>query len=167
MLPGASPAPCTLTVTYSGVSAYMGLDVLIATKAIAPGTLPLYHPSDSANDLQITTSDSQSPTSVTYVTPSTTFSPLSSCPSSSGFDSSYTCYELADLLVSTAAFTGSSSAVTFSTAVHLPASSKTGYQYGTASVVLTAHAVQSANNNFVVAGSCTAGNTCGTAGNWS
>jgi len=161
MLPGTSPTPCTLKATYSGtVSAYIGLDVLIATKAIAPGTIALYNPSDSTNALQITISDNQSPTPVTYVqsSPATNFGSAISCPSpyNSG---GYTCYQLTDLLVSKTPFTSSSAAVTFTTSVTLPVSSPTGYQYGTAWIDLTAHAVQSSNN---AATGCNAGSPCPT-----
>jgi hypothetical protein len=160
MLPGSSET-CALKVTYSGtVPAYLGLDVLIATKPGSPGTLPLYDPNDVTNsDLQVTVVDNQS-TTVTYVQPSTSFGqPLSTCPGqySSG---SYTCYQLSDLLASTSPFTNNTSGSpsdVFTTFVIVPTSSLSGYQGGTASVVLLAHAVQAANQSL---GSCSAGSPC-------
>jgi hypothetical protein len=157
ILPGTSPTPCTLKATYSGsVSAYMGLDVLIETQAGSGGT-KLYNPTDSANDLQIAVTDNQG-ASVTYTVPTT----ATTCPGSA--PSGSTCYGLNDELVNKTAFSGTPS-VTFSTAVTLPTTSATGYQGGKAQIIVTAHAVQSSNNSFV--GGCTAGHTCGAAGNWS
>ena len=159
LLPGQSPTPCTLQASYTGsVPAYLGVDVLIATKSGSPGTAPLYKPSDSSNDLQITIKDSQTP-NITYVSPSTNFgSALASCPAGSGFDATYTCYQLTDLLVSTTAFTSSSAADTFTTSVTLPTTSATTYQGGVASIALTVHGVQSAHQTL---GSCSAGSACG------
>ncbi len=157
ILPGATGGPCTLQVTYSGsVAAYLGLDVFIATKAQVPGTIPLYDPSDSSNDLQISVSDGQSP-QVTYLAP-TSVPTVVGCTTvpGSGFDSTYICYELSDVLVSTTPFTNDGTD-TFTTTVSVPTSSTTGYQGGTASIVLLAHAVQSAHQN---PGSCTAGSPC-------
>ena len=164
MFPGSSStSPCTLQAGYSGtVSAYLGLDVVIATKAGNGGT-NLYNPSDSTNDLQITIKDNQG-TTVTYVTPSTNFGSSFLCPSP--YDvGGYTCYRVLDRLVSKTASTNGGSPVIFSTSVSLPSTSSTGYRGGVASVVLTTHAVQSGNNSFV--SSCTPGQTCGAAANWS
>lgn len=151
---------CTLSVTYSGaISGWVGLDVLIATKAQAPGTLPLYNPSDASHDLQITISDNQS-SPVTYVTPSTSFgASLASCPSPYNVGG-YTCYQLANLLVSTAAFTNASPAVTFTLTGSLPSGSGNSYQHGTASVVMTAHAVQSPANALLCTATPTPGKPC-------
>lgn len=159
LLPGHSAGPCTLQATYGGtVQGWMALDVLVATKAQSPGTIALYRPSDSANDLQLSVQDNQSP-QVTYATPSTNFgAALSSCPAGSGFGSTYTCYQLTDLLVSTTAFTSSSAAVTFTLTATLPSSNGTGYQGGTASIVLLAHAAQAGNN--AATGCTTAGQPC-------
>lgn len=157
MLPGASPSPCTLNATYSGnVTAYMGLDVLIETQAGSGGT-PLYDPTGPTGGLQITVTDNQG-TPVTYVVPSSTTTCPGSAPSGS------TCHALDDEIVNKTAFNGTSS-VTFSTSVTLPATSATGYQGGRAQITLTAHAVQSRNNNFV--SGCTVGQSCGSTGNWS
>lgn len=157
ILPGTSPTPCTLKATYSGsVSAYLGLDVLIETQAGSGGT-PLYDPTGPAGGLQISVTDNQG-TPVTYTVPTT----ATTCPGSAPAGS--TCYGLNDELVNMTAFSGTPS-VTFATAVTLPTSSASGYQGGKAQIIVTAHAVQSGNNNFV--GSCTAGHTCGSAGNWS
>ncbi len=158
LYPGETPAPCTLQVQYTGsVDAYVALDVLIATKAVSPGTLPLYNPADAGKDLQVAVSDDQS-ASVTYVSPATDFgAALVSCPAGSGYDASYTCYELTDLLANTVPFANGSDPITFSTTVSLPTDNPSGYQYGTASIVLTAHAVQSSNQTL---GLCTAGSPC-------
>ena len=157
MLPGASPSPCTLKATYSGnTSAYLGLDVLIEAQAGSGGT-PLYDPTGPTGGLQITVTDNQG-APVTYTVPTTTTTCPGSAPSGS------TCYELDDEIVNTTAFSGTPS-VTFSTAVTLPSSSASGYQGGSAQIIVTAHAVQSGNNSF--ASGCTAGQTCGTTGNWS
>ena len=156
ILPGTSDGPCTLTASYSGIAAYMGLDVLIATKA-GNGGINLYNPADSTGDLQITVMDNQG-TPVTYVSPTTSFG-SATCPSPY-YGNGYTCYQLTDLLVSKAAFTSSSSAVTFTTSVTLPSFSATGYQGGKAQIILTAHAVQAANNGST--SSCTAGHECDT-----
>jgi hypothetical protein len=159
LLPGTSPIPCTLKASYSGsVSAYLGLDVLIETQAGSGGT-PLYDPTGPAGGLQISVTDDQG-TPVTYVVPTT----ATTCPVSAPAGS--TCYELDNELVSTTAFTGTPS-VTFSTAVTLPTSSDTSYQGGAAQIIVTAHAVQSGNNSFPAADSCTAGQSCGSTGNWS
>lgn len=164
MLPGSSSTtPCKLKATYGGtVSAYLGLDVLVATKAGNGGT-NLYNPGDSSNDLQITITDDQSP-SVTYVTPLTSFGSSISCPSpyNSG---GYTCYQITDLLVSKSSFSNASSPVTFSTSVSLPATTTTGYRGGAAAIAVTAHAVQSSNNGST--STCTPGQVCATVGNWS
>jgi hypothetical protein len=158
MLPGAAPSPCQLKSTYTGTaSAYLGLDVLIATKSGSPGSIALYNPSDSTKDLQITISDNQG-SPVTYVSPSTSFgTALVSCPAGSGFDSSYTCYQLTKLLVSTTPSTSLSGPDTFTTTVTLPSNNPSGYQGGTASIALTVHAAQSAHQSLA---GCAAGNAC-------
>jgi hypothetical protein len=158
LLPNSSPAPCTLKATYSGsVPAYLGLDVLIATKSGSPGNTALYNPSDSTNDLQVTVTDNQG-TPVTYVTPSTSFgAALATCPAGSGFDSSYTCYRLLNLLVNATGITSAASPVTFTTSTTLPSTNPTGYQGGTAAIALTVHAVQAGNQSL---SGCTVGHTC-------
>ena len=155
MLPGATPSPCTLTATYSGSApAYMALDVLIETQAGNGGTA-LYNPSDSAHDLQVAISSSN-PTVAAYTVPTV----ATTCPA--GAPAGSTCYELDNELVKTSAFS-STSTVTFTTTVSLPASTTTGYRGGAAQVILKAHAAQSGNNS---AAGCTAGQTC-SAVHWS
>jgi hypothetical protein len=155
--PGQSAPPCTLTVKYGGsVPGYLALEVLIATKPSAPGVTDLYNPADLTNDLQITVVDNQSP-AVTYLTPSTTLVDLGSCSSGSGFDLTYHCYQLANLLVKTTPLTGASPTVTFTTSMNLPQTNGSGYQGGIANVTLRAHAVQATNQTV---GSCTAGVQC-------
>lgn len=164
LLPGSSGSPCTLQVAYSGsVPAYLGLDVLVATSTGGTGTLPLYNPSDPTNDLQVSVFDNQT-APVAFVQPApsaTNFGPpLVNCPSPYG--SGYTCYQLTDLLVSISPFTNGQGD-TFTTSVSVPTTSATGYQGGTASIVLLAHAVQAGNQSL---GSCAAGSPCTTV-SWS
>jgi len=157
VLPGATPTPCKLKATYSGsVLAYIGLDVLIEAQAGSGGT-KLYNPADSANDLQITIKDNQG-TPVTYVVPTSVTPP---CPGSA--PSGSTCYALNDELVSLTGLSSGTS-ITFSTTVSLPTGSATGYQGGSAQIILTAHAVQAANNGST--STCTAGHRCTTV-SWS
>ncbi len=152
MLPNGTPTSCTLKTTYAGnAPGYLGLDVLIETQAGAGGT-KLYNPSDSANDLQISIA-STSPTVAAYTIPTTP----TACPGTPPAGS--TCYRAYHQFVSTTPFTGSSPQVTFTTTLSLPTTSTTGYQGGTAQIILTAHATQSGNN---VHSGCTAGQACNT-----
>lgn len=149
LLPNTVAATCTFTSTYPGPApAYIAVNVLIETQAGAGGT-KLYSPSDPSNDLRITIASSN-PGVSGYTVPTT----ATSCPG--GAPSGSACYELDNELVSTTAVT--SAAVGFSVAVSLPATSTTGYQGGTAQVIITTHAVQSRNNTL----SCTATPTAGT-----
>ena len=142
VLPNNTSGACTFTATYSGsASAYLAVDVLVETQAGSGGT-KLYNPGDASNDLQVTITSS-SP-SVTYTVPTAS----TTCPG--GAPSGSSCYELDNELMSTSAVT--SAAVTFSVAVKVPTSSATGYQGGTAQIILTTHAAQSKNNTL----SCTA-----------
>jgi len=157
LLPGQSAGPCTLAATYTGNSpAYLGLDVIVATKAGSGGT-PLFNPSDSTNDLQISVRDDQS-SSVTYVTGSTSFgAALASCPANLSIASGSTCYEVDDLLVSTTAFSSASPSDTFTTSVSIPTTSPSGYQGGSAQVVLLVHAASADNQSLT---GCSAGAAC-------
>jgi len=158
--PAGSDAPCTLAVTYNGTAnGYLGLDVLIATKAgtVQPGApsgtlaAPLYD--GSANGLQLQITDTKNGSSIYYVngtkyttqgsTPSQVAIGSASCPVP--YTSGYSCYQVTDLLVSTTAF-ASSQSDTFSINYQLPTTSTAGYENSTATVVLTVHAVQSGNN---------------------
>lgn len=160
MVPGGAASQCTLKATYSGsVSAYLGLDVLVATKAGSGGTA-LYTPSvNPTTDLQIAITDNESPTATTFTVPTVG----TSCPATGPYMTGYTCYQLDDELVSATPFTSSSGPDTLITTVSLPATNPSGDQGGTAAVVLTVHAVQSANQTL---GTCTAGNPCTSIG-WS
>jgi hypothetical protein len=150
LLPGSAPDTCSFTASYSGsAAAYLAVNVLIETQAGAGGTR-LYNPGDSASDLQVTVTSS-SP-SVSYAVPVS----ATTCPAGAPAGSS--CYELDNELVSTSAVTGA--AVTFSVSVSLPANSATGYQGGTAQVILTTHAVQSRNNTLSCAATRAAGSPC-------
>jgi len=136
---GVAATPCTFNTTYSGSTpAYLATDILIETQAGSGGT-PLYQPSDVANDLQVTIT-STTP-SVTYTVPSVS----TPCPSSASAGS--VCYGLDNELVATTPFAAPST-VGFAVSVSLPTSSSTGYQGGTARVILTTHAVQSAHNTL-------------------
>ena len=128
---------------------YLGLDIQIETQAGSGGT-KLYNPSDPTNDVQISVT-SASP-AVTYTVPTTG----TTCPVGAPMGS--TCYAAFDELVGTV--TSSSPAVNFSISVTIPTSSPNGYQAGTAQIILTTHAVQSANNGTT--GVCTAGSECDT-----
>jgi hypothetical protein len=156
LLPAAAPGACTFTATYSGsASAYLAVDVLIETQAGSGGT-KLYNPGDASNDLQVTLTSSSPSVSYTVPTTSTT------CPG--GAPSGSSCYELDNELVSTSAFT--SAAVTFSVSVTVPASSATGYQGGTAQIILTTHAAQSKNNTLSCSATPAAGSPCTPSGSF-
>jgi hypothetical protein len=156
LLPNATAATCTFTATYAGpVSAYLAVNVLVETQAGTGGT-KLFNPTDSTHDLQLTIT-STTP-SVTYKVPSAS----ETCPA--GAPSGSSCYELDNELISTSALT--SAAVAFTVSVKLPTTSPTGYQGGTAQILLTTHAVQSGNNTL----SCettTAGSPCTPQGTFS
>ena len=156
LLPNATAVTCTFTTTYAGpVPAYLAVNVLVETQAGTGGT-KLFNPTDSTHDLQLTIT-STSP-SVTYEVPSAS----ETCPG--GAPSGSACYELDNELISTSALT--SATVAFSVSVKLPTTSPTGYQGGTAQILLTTHAVQSGNNTL----SCettTAGSPCTPKGTFS
>lgn len=157
LAPGDSPTPCTFQATYSGsLSAYLALDVLVETQAGSGGT-PLYNPSGT-DGLTVSVSDNQT-SPVTYTMPTTP----TSCPS--GAPAGSTCYELADELVGTGAFTNGFS-VTFTTTTSLPLAAGNGYQGGGAEVILTAHAVQAANNPLACTSTPTAGQSCTPSGSF-
>lgn len=132
---GTAATACTFTATYSGVAAYVAVDVLIETQATTGGT-NLYNPSDSANDLQVM---------ISSTTPSVAYAdPTIATPCPGGAPSGSTCYELDDELVSTSSLTSGS--IAFSVSFKLPTSSPSSYQGGAAQVVLTTHAIQADNN---------------------
>jgi hypothetical protein len=81
---------------------------------------------------------------VTYTNPST----ATTCPG--GAPANSACYELDDELIGTSPFDAMST-VNFGVSVKLPTSSGTGYQGGTAQIILTTHAMQAGNNTL----SCT------------
>jgi len=156
LLPNGTATACTFTATYAGsAAAYLAVNVLIETQAGGGGTR-LYNPGDSANDLQVTITSS-TPT-VTYSVPTT----ATTCPG--GAPSGSVCYELDNELVSTSAVT--SAAVGFSVSVKLLSSSTTGYQGGAAQVIVTTHAVQSANNTLSCTVTPAAGSPCAPSGSF-
>jgi hypothetical protein len=159
MAPGDSSS-CTLGTTYSGsLSAYVAVDVLIETQGGSGGTA-LYNPGGS-NGLTVAITDNQG-SPVTYVVPTTSEAAgVGNCPSSGG----WTCYELDNELLGTAAF-ASGSTDTITTAVALPTAAGNGYQGGQANVILTAHAVQSKNNTISCTTTATAGHSCTPSGSF-
>jgi hypothetical protein len=147
-LPTGTATNCSFTAAYSGsVPAYVAVDVLVETQP-GSGGAPLYNPSDPNNDLQVSIT---SP-AVTYADPTV----VTPCPLTA--PSGSTCYDVDDELVSTMAFTASSPTTTFTVSFIIPTGSPTGYQGGAAQVVLTTHAVQSADNGST--SDCTAGAEC-------
>lgn len=174
-------APCTLQVSYAGtVPGYLALDVTIATK---PGTvqagapsgttaLPLFN--ESGTGLQFQLTDTRNGATKYYAkgtkylaqggsgTPATTI-PTATCPV--GYTSSYTCYKVTDLLVSTTAFTSSSTPDIFSVNYALPSASKSGQENGTAVLILSVHAVQSKHQPLP--GTCAAASRCTSGISWS
>lgn len=156
LLPDNTTSTCTFTASYSGsASAYLAVNVLIETRAGSGGT-QLYNPGDASNDLQVTMTSS-SPT-VTYTVPTT----ATTCPL--GAPSGSSCYELDNELVSTSAV--SSASVTFSIAGKLPTGSATGYQGGSAQIILATHAVQARNNALSCSVTPTAGFPCTPSGSF-
>ena len=148
---GVAATPCTFSATYSGSTpAYLAADVVIETQAGVGGT-PLYNPSDASNDLQVTLT-STTP-SVTYTIPTLP----TTCPA--GAPAGSTCYELDNELIATTAFDPAST-VGFSVSVALPTTSTTGYQGGSAQIIVTTHAVQSAHNLLTCTSTPTAGSPC-------
>jgi hypothetical protein len=182
---GGSDSPCTLAVTYQGTaSAYLGVDVLIATKAgtvaaSAPsGTIasPLYDDVNAGNGLQLQISDTTNGSS-TYFVNGTTYTPQGTSPTATVIPAyvgaacpgGFTCYQITNLLVSTTAFT-SSQGDTFSINYKLPSTSTSGYENSTAAVTLTVHAVQSSNNAAPTtpnSSKCFAAAACSTSFTWS
>ncbi|HZS13688.1 MAG TPA: TasA family protein [Candidatus Dormibacteraeota bacterium] len=142
--PGDGSA-CTFKASYNGsLDAFLGLDVLIETQhatasgsgGTAHGGTNLYKPTDSSNDLQVTITDDKA---VSYTVPTV----ATTCV---GAPAGSTCYELDNELVSSTADAGGSTTNhTFTVTWSLPSSAGNGYQGGTAQVILTAHAVQAAN----------------------
>jgi len=156
LLPSGAASTCSFTTTYAHpVSAYLAVDVLIETQAGSGGTR-LYNPGDSGNDLQVTMTSSNPTVSYTVPTSSTT------CPV--GAPSGSVCYELDNELVSTNSFT--SAAVSFAVSAKLPTTSVTGYQGGTAQIILTTHAVQSSNNTLSCSPAPAAGAPCTLSGSF-
>jgi hypothetical protein len=156
LLPNNTAVSCTFTTTYPGpAAAYLAVDLLVEAQAGSGGTR-LYNPADPSNDLAITVT-SASP-AVSYAVPSA----ATTCPG--GAPSGSACYELDNELVSTAAVT--SATVTFTVSVSLPTSSATGYQGGTAQLILTTHAVQAAGNTLSCAVTPAAGSPCAPSGSF-
>jgi hypothetical protein len=150
LLPGAPSRVCTLVAAYDGtLNGRLGLDVLIETQPGAGG-MPLFNPG-VAGGLQVAIADNQNP-AVAYTVPTV----ATACPA--GAPAGSTCYRLDNQLVRLGDV-AAGTAVTFTTTVSIPAASPTGYQGGTAQIVLTAHAIQAANTSTA---GCTAGQPCAT-----
>jgi hypothetical protein len=175
---GADPS-CTLSVAYGGtIAGYVGVDVLIASKS---GTLPVGVPAGTVakplydgtpEGMQIQVTDTINGPSNFFVSgtnftpqgslpPPGTAIPTVTCPT--GFTGD-TCFQAANLLVSTTAFINGGTD-TFTVNYEVPTTSTSGYQNGTATVVLTVHAVQASNN--ALPASCHALVQCVTNFNWS
>lgn len=178
--PGGS-GTCKWKVAYTGSSAYLGLDVLVATKA---GTVPTGDPTTakplydgSATGLQVKVADGKGSTYVgtsaftgtgtKYKTKAgiATTIPSSTCPAT---ESGYTCYQVTDLLVNaTAIKTGTATTDVVTTSYKLPTTATSGREGAVAKIILTLHGVQFGNDK---ATGCTAGDQCpatGTNFKWS
>jgi hypothetical protein len=157
MVPGDSSAgapigskadtACTYNVKYTGsASAWLGVDV-----AIGNGATPLYD--GTATGLQLYLKDA---TPTTYLT-STAPTAGTTYDKEGGASSSLPTGTTANLLVSTTPATPNT-AVSFTLNYAVPITSGNGYQGGNATVTLTFHAVQAANNPLP--GDCVAGQQC-------
>jgi hypothetical protein len=150
LLPNATPGSCTFTIAYPGPQpAYLAVNILIETQAGSGGTT-LYSPADAANDLQVTIASSNPSVSYTVPTVATT------CPA--GVPAGSACYELDNELINTSPVT--SAAASFTVSAAIPVTSPTGYQGGTAQVILTTHAVQAANDTLSCSATPAAGSPC-------
>ena len=157
MVPGDSSAgapvgskadtTCTYNVKYTGsASAWLAVDV-----AVTNGSTSLYD--GTATGLQMYLKDANSATYLTSTAPTagTTFK------NQAGTATSLPTTGAQDLLVSTTAAT-TNGAVSFSLDYAVPIASGNTYQGGSATVTLTFHAVQSANNPLPTG--CAAGQQC-------
>jgi predicted ribosomally synthesized peptide with SipW-like signal peptide len=164
MMPGDSSAgapigsnadtTCTYNVKYTGtVGAYLGVDI-----AITDGSTALYD--GTATGLQLYLKDG---TPTTYVT-STAPTAGTTYKQEGGTPASLPATGVSDLLVSTTP-AATNTAVDFSLDYALPIASTNAYQGGTATVTLTFHAVQSADN--ALPADCAAGQQCNAAGDGS
>jgi hypothetical protein len=152
LTPGTSMTACSFQVTYGGsISAYVGLDVLIeTTKGSGVGAHTLY---DGSNSTGLTFSIiDNGGKSFTVPTSATT------CPA--GAPAGSICYELDDELAAwyggstpSLTFTNTSPAVTWTITPNFPKTAGNAYQGATASLVLTALAVQAPAN--ALPGTCT------------
>lgn len=162
--PGDSGS-CHFTVNYTGNAsggAWLGVDLSLTGTAGSPvqtygGSTPtaaggLYD--STSNGLQVTVSDNQS-TPVTYM----------SGTSWNGGTTTGTSPSITDLLVNTAPFTSSSTAVTFTISWSLPTSAGNAYDGAASTINMLVHAVQAAHNGSTTG--CTAGDTCSGITNWS
>jgi hypothetical protein len=132
--------PCTYNVKYTGsASAWLAVDV-----AVSNGGTVLYD--GSATGLQLYLKDG----STSYVN-GTTFA------QQGGGSASLPAATTSNLLVSTSP-AANGTAVNFSLDYAMPAAAGNGYQSGSATVTLTFHAVQSANNPLP--SGCAAGQKC-------
>jgi hypothetical protein len=159
---GLASQACRFAVAYAGsIPAFLSLSVLVETKA-GPGTdaRPLYDPA-TGSGLTLRIHDDQSP-SVAYRTPTVT----TACPPTAPAGS--TCYQVDDELVSARSFTRLSPAVIFTLAPALSTSTGDDYQGGTATVVLSAQAVQAPANPLpATCNAATTGDPCPANGSFS
>ena len=144
---GKADTACTYNMKYTGsATAYLAVDV-----AVSNGTIPLYD--GTATGLQLYLKDGTPTTYLTSTAPTagTTFT------AQGGTSASLPIGTTANLLVSTTP-AATNTAVSFTLNYAVPIATGNTYQGGSATVTLTFHAVQAANNP--VTGACLAGQQC-------
>jgi hypothetical protein len=144
---GKTNTPCTYNMKYTGsATAYLAVDV-----AVSNGTIPLYD--GTATGLQLYLKDGTPTTYLTSTAPTagTTFT------AQGGTSASLPIGTTANLLVSTTP-AATNTAVSFTLNYAVPIATGNTYQGGSATVTLTFHAVQAANNP--VTGACLGGQQC-------
>ena len=144
---GKADTACTYNMKYTGsATAYLAVDV-----AVSNGTTPLYD--GTATGLQLYLKDGVPSTYLTSTAPTagTTFT------AQGGTSASLPIGTTANLLVSTTP-AATNTAVSFTLNYAVPIATGNTYQGGSATVTLTFHAVQAANNP--VTGACLGGQQC-------
>ena len=144
---GKTDTACTYNMKYTGsATAYLAVDV-----AVSNGTIPLYD--GTATGLQLYLKDGTPTTYLTSTAPTagTTFT------AQGGTSASLPIGTTANLLVSTTP-AATNTAVSFTLNYAVPIATGNTYQGGSATVTLTFHAVQAANNP--VTGACLGGQQC-------
>jgi hypothetical protein len=157
---GTNTAPtCTFDVKYTGgVSAYLGVDM-----AVSNGPTALFS-SGSSSGLQLYLTDASSTTYVTSNASNTGGTGDTTYTGEGGAPAALPTAGISDLLVSRTAATNGTT-VNFSLDYALPQDSANTFQGGSVTIVLTFHAVQSANNTLPA--DCAAGRQCNAGGDGS